>query len=460
MMKSRTTMSRLVLSMIALSALTLSACSENSGRQRPVKSVITESETQAQMGNNYVAALAAADMGEMLLTPSQFAAADEFFDKALSLDPKNPKANFYSAMLKPFLAMKGYTKRFLPLMGASDQARMKKTESELSQLPIHYYEVVKYLTSLPAASQTKTAADLQAFTRENLQSVLSASAEKMQTALKAGEVELRLNARAWSTAASTGFATNCEQVSGQWSCTVPEDHEVQIMKADSADLKMLSGVFATYTDYFRLMTAYDLTDLEKFEKEFNRIQAEQSNVSPQQVVALLNQYPKFLKLTSTNELSKITTSVETTLNQVIELGEAEELCKDPARLISNVLLKSICVSMNELSFARSALEMLAGPALVELGKTRGHRSVKIRMDLAAFLKSAPSDIRDLLPTSFTPAGEPIEMRDPTMGGLFPDGDFLSKMQSIRRVDVMLIVEKFRRGLGYSAERAADRIRNR
>src|SRR4029079_15406870 len=79
-----------------------------------------DAEKLKAQGKNAEAAEKYARLGEMLLVPEGLEYADDFFNQALALDPKNGKANFSKVSTGPAMTLKGFFPRVQRLVNNDD----------------------------------------------------------------------------------------------------------------------------------------------------------------------------------------------------------------------------------------------------------------------------------------------------------------------------------------------------
>ncbi|HRK02403.1 MAG TPA: hypothetical protein PLH57_07025, partial [Oligoflexia bacterium] len=114
----------------------------------------------------------------------------------------------------------------------------------------------------------------------------------------------------------------------------------------------------------------------------------------------------------------------------LDLGAMErELCGSETRRMTH-LVASVCFTGNAVALATRNLEMLAGPSRVRIGYDEIGEPVEILMDVTALFRDPSRDLKSLLPNKFNRKGHAISYPDPTMGGLFPDGDLIERLKVI------------------------------
>jgi hypothetical protein len=145
-----------------------------------------------------------------------------------------------------------------------------------------------------------------------------------------------------------------------------------------------------------------------------------------QIVLGMRNFPSLLRLESDNELGLVSSSIERAIRGGLELASLRSTLCGPSR--AGTLLGALCMDSELVSRLQETLNLLAGPTDLSLGRHVGN--VKIRTDLSALLVRSPTDLKAFLPTQFNSAGKPVSYPDQTVGGLFPNGDIVEKLQQI------------------------------
>lgn len=422
----------------------LSSCAEKKDRV-DWKGRLIEREVQRQAGRVPVLEPAeqAATLGEMLLTPTQLTEADAMFDRALSLDPAHPKANLYSAILKPLLALKGITKRFSPMLGEAERARLVRVEQSFAGLHPKFASVATRLTELAESERLATPALGQAYLRTHLLPLIEQSIAKLKHVEKEDALELRISAEAWVTNGAAPAEPLCQPSANSenpWQCGFRAYSEIVPMKLDGEDRERLRRVLTAWADHLRLTTAYGLESAESFKSAFESRQAQlernRYRLSPSGIVQILRQFGAFGKLTDANLLSAVAGGEESERNAFAFSHVQTVLCSGTRESAQNVLVQGLCAITDVLFPVEETLAFRTGIQTVVLGTTRSGQPVTARMDLASYLKRPAGDLKTLFPVRFDSRGEPISgstygSDDLSLGGLFPDRDYLEKMKQVK-----------------------------
>jgi hypothetical protein len=208
---------------------------------------------------------------------------------------------------------------------------------------------------------------------------------------------------------------------------------------DQYDLKIIESSLMAIADSIRVGTAYSYKDIEVMARRLRALSdiREQAGVqlSSQDVVGVVKQFNNLFVLESDQQLSAIPESTGQALRNMLDLANMQDqLCNSTARSALNSLIYPICLSANVASSLKMGLDLLAGPASVNLGNDVNGNSVNITADLSLVLKNPPKDLKALLPTAFDSSGNPINYPDPTFGGLFPNGDLIAKLGQMGNVN--------------------------
>jgi hypothetical protein len=182
------------------------------------------------------------------------------------------------------------------------------------------------------------------------------------------------------------------------------------------------------------------------------------HMTAEEVTRVLREFPELLTLEKDNELSQVSASVSTVLKDTLALDDMKsELCNRKKRTSKNALFWEICISAEMVDSLKLGVDLLAGPKEISLGKDSNQNDVRIVMDLTKILKSPPADLKALLPVSFDNDGNPETYPDPTMAGLFPNGDLIEKLEKLAGGSLKHKASETMRGLNESLKSIKGRI---
>jgi hypothetical protein len=391
-----------------------------------------------------------ARLGELLLMPEGIEYADQMFAQAIAADPNNAKANFYKAQTEPLMTLRGYLPRIERLVvSEQDNKALEKLRMDIEKL--HMPEVSKNSNQLPDGEKPFTTYyDVQRFAREKLLPAFQASVDKLSK-IDVSKSPLQLNftpARLQLKPVteynySYTYQTCANDPTTGWTCTdysysgtYRNGTDRNLFFVDKYDLKAIRSSFLAMVDSIRLSSAYSGKDSEFALRRLKAIDAIRRDsglpgLTAEDVVDTLNEFPSLFTLEPDQQLAPIAVSSAEAVTHALELAALrDQLCNGTARTDDNSVIHPICIEADAVDALKLGSNLLAGPAEVTLGKDSSGNAVKIVTDLAGTLKNPAKDLKTLLPTSFDDAGNPVDYPDATMGGLFPNGDFVSKMQQL------------------------------
>ena len=392
-----------------------------------------------------------ARMGELLMVPEGIQYADEMFAKALELDPANGKALFYKSSTEPALAVQGMIPRVERIVTEEDGAReLERLREGITKLKMP--ELERFANTLPNTDAPFTTYyDAQRFLRDKMLPVILASADKLGK-IDVSTTPLKLNftperilidpvRRSGSYDYHYSYCHNDPRLG--WKCEVYDSHyrwEDKKLRneyfLDKYDLKILKASMMAMADQIRLATAYSQKDSEFAIRRLRAIDAirresGRGGLSSQDVVNVLREFRDLLTLEKDHELTQFSGSLGEILRNALEFSNMKEkLCNKKDRKDNNSLFHPICISAEAVDSLRVGLDLLAGPKEIDLGTDHSGHMVRIVADLSQVLRQPPKDLKALLPISFDEKGHPVDYPDATMGGLFPNGDFIEKFKQI------------------------------
>ena len=437
----------------AATILSLSACTKEAPKPAPSAYSQAHAEQLIKEGKALEAADHYARLGELLLMPEGAEYADQMFAKALEIDPKNGKANFYKAATEPAMVFKGFIPRIERLLTTETSNRdLERLRQEISKLKMP--EVSQFANSLPQGEAPfLTYYDIQRFLREKVLPAVLASVDKLgridsNTPLKLNFTPERVlldpvrrdSTYSWSQCSN-------DPVQG-WKCESYEWRSGRSEKlrneyfVDQHDLKILKSSFMALANSIRLATAYSFKDSEYVIRRLKavdtiRYESGLKGLSAQDVVDVLREFNDLFVLERDHQLVELSRSSAEILKTGLELDDMRsELCDGKTRTDLNALFHPICIGADVVDAFHIGLDMLAGPKEMVLGKNSSGRDVKIVVDLSRTLSTPPRDLKALLPTTFDAKGEPVNYPDPTLGGLFPNGDLIQKLKEVGQSPVV------------------------
>lgn len=351
--------------------------------------------------------------------------AEEMFQKSLSIDSTNSKANFYSAILAPQMTMKGFVPRFKKL--SNDKISINKFENEISELGLP--EVTDfYLKLKPGAVEAKELEDLRRFVRNEYAKELKNSLAKISLISgKNFKILPVINEE----------KTQICEVDSSGNAIICKDEEVK-QKAvsvyiDEHDVKALKVSFSAMRSALLLSTSIGLKGVEEVSRKLEQKKQSSKKVSDKEIVDLLKTRPDFLRFEgSKNDLREIFLAKEEIIEDLIDFSKVRsELCDKSLR--KNNLVKEICIDAETADRLSEVLTYIVGPKEILLGYDEDGREVSVEVNLRALVDSELTSLQDLLPNKFSKEGKILELKDPTFAGMIPNGDLLQKLKIVNSV---------------------------
>jgi len=394
-----------------------------------------------------------ARIGELLLAlPEGTEYADKQFALSLQADPTNQKALFYKSTTEPALLARGFLTKAEPLATEPyEQESLERARQDIDKLKMP--EVTKIAYAVADGDKLfYTNYDVQRFAREKVLPALLASVEKLNMIDATVPLKLNFTPKRFFVNSTTheydSDYTNCnyDTVNG-YQCSYYHSHYVWNSDKnlrneyfiDQHDLRVLKSAMMGAVNTVRLATAYSLKDSELAFRRLRGLDRLRRNenkdgLSAQDIVNVLRSpaYPQLMTLEADNQLSTIADSTAQILRTAIDLSDLKTgFCGNNARNIDNSLfIKVNCPTFEFIDSLHTSLDMIAGPKEIELGKDEAGKSVRIVIDITANLKNPVKDERTLLPTSFDENGNATDYPDPSMNGLFPNGDLIEKFKQL------------------------------
>lgn len=390
-----------------------------------------------------------ARMGELLLQPEGVEYADEMFSKALDADANNGKANFYKAVTEPSTLAKGFIPRVERLLiTEKDNEGLERLRRHVTNLKLP--EVEKFANVLPANEKPFTSYyDVQRYAREKmLPSIQTALARLDKIDVSNAPLTLyfyfdnfmeKLNLRSEERSYRYEYHW-CDNSGGQTTC-VDDVYNWDSNKAsrtvfnvDKHDLKAIRASYLALVDSIRIATAYSLKDSEfviRRLKAVSAIRREDGGMTAEDVTNVLREFPDLLTLEHDQQFTEVGKNLAEAFKNGIELNSLQEqICENPDRIKKNPMFMHLCVTFSQAKAFQMGVDLLAGPKQIRLGYDAAGNAVYVVIDVTRVLKTPIKDIKALLPTSFDDEGTPTAYADPTMGGLFPNGDLIEKFRQL------------------------------
>lgn len=341
------------------------------------------------------------DLGEKALSdPGSFLFSLKPFEKAFEMNPNNPRANFYTGVLKPFFMLKGFLWRLDPLL----------PEIVKKELPWHLRSgggqqfIYHYISDIDQKlSQFKTMKEVQIFLREELLPILKESQKRIHLA-----------------------ETKAEFITGSVTVALARKKGKGLKeysyRFDALDAYSMRMIYAGVAIFIKIFSAYELDPIALLSDMWIK---DRKKMTAEKAISDMKKYPTFLTLHpwGKKELSSV----------VDDLGDGIEGLKILSTLLYRAksreenMIKPITGEF--LSYLMKVLvtaaDLLSGPTPIEIPDSK---NTKIIVNVPAILLNNPiKDLKKLFPMKFEDNGRrATDFPDPTFDGLFPEGKMDSK----------------------------------
>ena len=407
-----------------LSLSLVASCTQSSNTSSSNKISTSNAQTLYKEGNLSESSELYARVGESLLSSPNAGVllAEEMFQKSLTIDSANPKANFYSAILAPKLTLKGFIPRFKKLH--SNKKIIEKYESQIQDFGLP--ELTNFLWKLkPGTLEARELEDLRRFVRSEYAHELKNSLRKI--ALLEGK-KFKLIPM---------VNENREEV-----CQVNEKNKIvecidQGTKAkalsvtvDEHDVRALKVTYSTMRSSLLLGTTIGLQGYEDISAKV-KAKSQKKALSDKDIVEVLATRPDFLRFEGSKEdLRELFLAKEEIIEDLIDFSKLRsELCNSSQR--KDNLAKEICIDEDSADQLTNTLSFLIGPKEIVLGLDENGEEVSVEINLRALIDSGLTSLQDLMPKKFSKEGKALDYKDPTFAGIIPNGDLLLKLKLIR-----------------------------
>ncbi|MCM0606431.1 MAG: hypothetical protein KA715_10105 [Xanthomonadaceae bacterium] len=349
--------------------------------------------------------------------------------QALSIDPNNGKANFYSAITKPLLTAKGFIPRLEPIADDNQSTELVRLNERISMTGLK--ELITFATELPEGKKPfDSYYDLQRALRTELLLALVESTKKLERISNGKPIPININLGRlgiknnsgynWTYSNSTSdyseysycekgsYTENKTTKSWEWNCTstvkvqtytYTQNNYPSYMNIDASDLKLLSSVTLGAVDYLRLMTAYSAKGLTAFTKRYKAMEERYHMRLPKfWAIELMKKYRDLGILESDHELAEVAHTGEEAMKHFLDLvAMKEQICSSNERWAKFPLFPNICVDERESKHFQIIADLLSGPKKVAIGLDINDELVKVLVDVPGFLSNPPKDIKAVLP---------------------------------------------------------------
>jgi len=424
-MKTKT----LSLAVLSLASMLTVSCSNSNPNVKKESLSQVQVNSLVSAGKTNEAAALLSTMAERILlnSPENILAADELFNKALELNKNDPKANLYSSFTSLTKVTKGFAKRFNSLLTPEQKAELKRIENDMNNKGL--YDLVDFANNIQDSKKNvSNYKDAKKFLKSELLQEIKNSSVRISLI---NDQKFQLIVPNKSSVEACAYSEEAG-----WNCETEKAKSVKQIAFDQYDAKAIKSIFKSYETELTIALMFNTDDLQLAAKE---IQSHEKSTD-QEVVAIIKKYPNLLKIESKDDLRTVFQNTESVLNEFIDFASMRDsLCNEEVR--SNHLSGPICIDDEQLENMKQGITLIAGPSEILIGKDQNGNDVEILVNLRAWEESSFKGLQSLLPNSFDENGKAKSIKDKTFGGLFPNGDFLEKMENVKKSSAESINEE-------------------
>lgn len=365
---------------------------------------------------------------KLALNPGGFIFADELLTKALQEDPQNTRAQFYKALLHPFMVQRGIWSRMKPWMNEQPEESKKAFYEELEQTP---NSAIKDFM-LDGPQDIKTISDWQSHLSTTRDALLSTRDvwQSLKTKSLTANFQVYGGADNYEIIRACSPKKLAEGVYEIPTCSYQSTISVKLARPDFEALSLSVSTFAV--GYTWIFTAYNYEGAERISAQLKKLEETNGGVDYQTGLNIIKSEPKFLTIRDSKALSDIinlgTEGMEA-LRYVLK--HQPELCRkgisDEKNRPGYLYANGICSSADSSHAIVTLHAFLNGPVQVvkEVDPREGHESEDrylTEINIEQILRNPIGDLRSILPTSVDPNTSKVEFSDNSLGGLFPNND--------------------------------------
>ncbi len=374
--------------------------------------------------------------GEQLVSPYTFHLADATFAMALEKDPKNQRALFYRAFLKPQMTFKGIAKRIKPLVAKQgDIAHYERETNNFPNSPLKEFlfdgkeNIQTAAQAQDALVQYKNALiDLYRFLKEH----------------QDWNLVLNLNPFIFERIIIQDRHDSCRIVentldseNGPRQMDVECDwREIAQRRVTPADMLALRQLAAGELLYVMTYSTYSVAGIEDGLAEANKHAVNGRDLSVSEALAIYEKSPTLGKLRRDHSMKMLRElGADLAFAWKWASQHQDRLCPSSAypgmkNRKGHLFDRGICVRVDSEAEQNLALfeRSLKGATGFDISVVNGAKR-STRVDAFVWSNNPIQDLRTVLPTAFNRCGKATSFRDNTLGGLFPDGDVTAVMKS-------------------------------
>ncbi|MCM2280354.1 MAG: hypothetical protein NDI61_00750 [Bdellovibrionaceae bacterium] len=402
-MKTQSLPSTFKVGILAAAIASTAACAPNNNTTRTV-SIHSSATTAAARAEDIALA------GEQLMSAKSFVYADTAFHLALEHDPKNARAGFYSKLLAPVMKLRGIATRARPLMTKEERERQ---DQSLAQYPDSAIRM--FLTD--GREDIRSEKEIQ----ELLDQVIEGF-DSFREHLKATKTQtLTLNVPA------VVYSEQIRKVSESCAVKRVTEGSYELTNCDfnfrlridvnRADKEVLQQIVSGYQIFLSVANAYRMDGILGEKKKLNEklVSAKGSEIQ-----AYLMSQPNWGVLRESKYLTSVLSMGRDAVTGVrwLQANQTENCPKGETvkgQRAGNLFEDGLCVdSTTKVTKAiHLAEKILSG----EIFQTE-----KVAVRPAALFENPIRDLKSQLPIEADKCGRVLSAADPTLGGLFPNGD--------------------------------------
>jgi len=411
-----------LINLTLISALSLTACA-----QKDEKKIVSNKVSITAQMNSEELALA----GEQLVGPYSFMLADRVFDEALKQDSGNKRAQFYKALLKPFMAFKG--------LGANVRPAIKKYKGE-AELAEYDQKLAKQAPNSALKSFLLDTKDTKTITSvtdaQDFLAKVQDGFNDFRKFLKANhDLDLTLNINPLyvnglnipegeaSTYCQLVEDSAADSIYGDYNCDFSNSLQKRV---NAADVIVMQQIAAGMVLYFGMLNSYSLEGLDKL--ELMKEKAGVDELDPDTVYKVLMGTPKFGTLRKNHVFQYVKElGLDFTAGARWVIKIQRELCpngQENERIRpGNLITSAICVEDQDTAFSQiRIIEDVLSKATEVPSEQEDGSYRKIKVNVPAFLARPITDLKTLVSRkNINACGDLVRLTDPTLNGLFPDG---------------------------------------
>ncbi|MEQ1875716.1 MAG: hypothetical protein ABL958_03660 [Bdellovibrionia bacterium] len=423
--------------LFAIFALALSACQQSKEEGKKIE--VDINSIKQGSGTTKQKAELVAQGAEQFALNDNFMHGAEILDVALEMDPGNVRARAYKALLKPALLTKGILVRLKPLVKTLPLKSQTQYDADIAKMPPSTLKTFLLDGKPDITNET----DAQNWVRQVRDALRESRA--ILTSLKNEKITLRPLVKT-GTARDEMVGQMCRVANytvGQfYQATDCDLYSPKEVKMDFSDWEALRFTIVGMQVYYTLWNAYDLTGAISLSHSYEKYAGQ--NLSQKSVLELIAKQTKLGLLNDAAALRETKDLGGEAVEAIRSLMSQEAtLCsnfKYPEGLSRGGFIGQVfaCIPDNLGEGTEMITNLLRGATEVAYkvyneykGQTWLVGKRKTTVNFANFINGSITDLKSQLPNKFDACGNVNGIADPTVGGIFPNGDALGVARSER-----------------------------